>query len=157
VDDSVLKAVGRVSQQSAGQLQLGQAVTLRLLDGREAEGKLTFISRLGDADTHSFRVEAEIPNPQGAISSGVSAELRIAVGREAAHFLSPAVLSLDDAGQVGVKSVQDDGSVRFDPIELVRTEAEGIWVSGLPGEARVISQGQGFVNAGEAVIPVPSS
>ncbi len=157
VDESILKAVGRVSQQSSGELQLGQTVTLRLLDDREVQGELTYISRLGDSETHSFRVEAEVPNPRGLLTAGSSAELRIAVARDAAHFVSPAVLSLNNGGEVGVKSVNDEGLVRFHPIDLVRTEANGVWVSGLPARLRVISQGQGFVNDGESVIAVPAS
>ncbi|MCU7843921.1 MAG: efflux RND transporter periplasmic adaptor subunit [Candidatus Thiodiazotropha sp. (ex Monitilora ramsayi)] len=157
VDESVLKAVGQVSQQSAGELRLGQRIRVRLLDGLEAEGVVTYISRLGDTETHSFRVEAEVPNPDGLLNAGVSAEIRIAIDREAAHFLSPAVLALSDKGEVGVKSVDEEGFVRFHPIELVRTEADGVWVSGLPSTLQVITQGQGFVNTGEVVIPVPAS
>ncbi len=157
VDDAVLKAVGRVSQQSADKLRLGQFIRIRLLDGREAEGRVTYVSRVGDAGTHSFRVEAQVPNPDGRLNAGVSVELRIAVGRETAHFLSPAVLSLDDSGEVGVKSVDEEGRVRFYPTTLVRTEADGVWLSGMPERVRVITQGQGFVNAGQSVIPVPAS
>jgi multidrug efflux system membrane fusion protein len=157
VDGAVLKAVGRVSQQSAGQLGLGQPIHVRLLDGREANGQVTYISRLGDTGTHSFRVEAEVPNPQGQLNAGTSAEIRIIVGQETAHFLSPAVLALDVTGEVGVKVVNSDDVVDFYPVTLVRTEANGVWVSGLPAHARVISQGQGFVSAGEVVVPVPAS
>ena len=157
VDDSVLKAVGRVSQQSAHKLRLGQQIMVRLLDGRKARGQLTYVSRVGDSNTHSFRVEAEILNPEGSLNAGTSAELRIAINTEAAHFLSPAALTLDDSGVVGVKSVDNDSKVRFFPINLVRTEADGVWVSGLPERVKVITQGQGFVNAGESVIPVPAS
>ena len=157
VDQAVLKAVGRVSQQSAGRLSLGQQIQVQLLDGREAEGRVTYVSRLGDTETHSFRVEAEVPNPDGSLNAGASAEIRIAVGRETAHFLSPAVLSLDTKGEVGVKTVNADGVVDFYPVTLVRTGANGIWVSGLPEHARVISQGQGFVSVGEAVEAVPAS
>ncbi len=154
VDDSILKAVARVSQQSAGKLSLGQTIKVRLLDGREAEGRVTYLSRVGDSETHSFRVEAEVPNPLGLLNAGVSAELRIAIGKETAHFLSPAALSLDDTGEVGVKTVSDEGVVGFYSITLVRTEPDGIWLSGLPRQVRVITQGQGFVNAGESVVPV---
>jgi multidrug efflux system membrane fusion protein len=157
LDESLLKAVGQVSQQAAGKLALGQLIKVRLLDGREAEGKITYISQLGDSETHSFRVEAEIANQQGQISAGVSAELRIVIGKEQAHFISPAVLALDDSGTVGVKSVDQAGLIAFHPIEFVRTEADGIWVSGLPETVRVVSQGQGFVTAGETVIPVPAN
>jgi multidrug efflux system membrane fusion protein len=157
VDGSVLKAVGLVSQQSVGELSLGQSILVRLLDGGEAQGVVTYISHLGDKETHSFRMEAEVPNPEGLLSAGVSAEIRIAVGREAAHFLSPAVLSLSEQGEVGVKSVDEGGRVHFHPIELLRSEAQGIWVTGLPSRVRLITQGQEFVNAGERVIPVQAS
>jgi membrane fusion protein, multidrug efflux system len=155
LDKSLLKAVGQVSQQSAGKLKLGQLVKVRLLAGGEAEGHISYISQLGDSDTHSFRVEAEVPNQNSQLSAGVSAELRIITGKERAHFVSPAVLSLNASGTVGIKSVDHKGVVNFHPIEFVRTEADGVWVSGLPESVRVISQGQGFVNAGETVIPVP--
>jgi membrane fusion protein, multidrug efflux system len=155
LDKSVLKAVGQVSQQSAGKLKLGQLVKVRLLAGGEAEGRVSYISQLGDSDTHSFRVEAEVSNQDSQLNAGVSAELRIVTGQERAHFVSPAVLSLDESGTVGIKSVDPEGQVNFHPIEFVRTEADGVWVSGLPESVHVISQGQGFVNAGETVIPVP--
>ncbi len=157
VDELILKAVGYVSQQSAGKLQLGQQVNIRLLDGREATGTLTYLSSVGDAQTHSFRVEAEVDNADGKLNAGVSIELSIATGYEAAHFVSPAVLSLDANGEVGIKSVDDDSIVSFYPIELLRTESHGIWVSGLPSKVKIITQGQGFVNAGEPVTEVPAS
>jgi multidrug efflux system membrane fusion protein len=157
VDDSVLKAVALVSQQSAGELKLGQSIQVRLLDASEVQGVVTYISRLGDDEIHSFRMEAEVPNPQGLLSAGVSAEIRIDIGREAAHFLSPAVLSLSEKGEVGVKSVDEDGRVHFHPIELLRSEAQGVWVTGLPTRAQVITQGQEFVIAGEKVIPVQAT
>ena len=127
------------------------------MDGREATGTLTYLSSVGDAQTHSFRVEAEVDNADGKLNAGVSIELSIATGYEAAHFVSPAVLSLDANGEVGIKSVDDDSIVSFYPIELLRTESHGIWVSGLPSKVKIITQGQGFVNAGEPVTEVPAS
>ncbi len=157
VDKSIVKAVGYISQQSAGKVRLGQEVGIRLLDGQEATGTLTYLSSVGDAQTHSFRVEAEILNPDGILNAGVSVELSIATGQEAAHFVSPAVLSLDTHGEIGIKSVNGDSVVSFYPIELLRTEADGIWVSGLPDKVRIITQGQGFVNEGEPVKEAPAS
>jgi multidrug efflux system membrane fusion protein len=154
VDASVLKAVGHVPQQSVGDLKLGQTVEVRLLDGRKAAGRITYLARVADSGTRSFRFEAEVQNADGALFSGVSAELRVAVSEEAGHFLSPAVLTLDDGGRVGVKVVEGADEVAFYPISLVRTEADGVWVSGLPTRVRVITRGQGFVMAGETVEPV---
>jgi multidrug efflux system membrane fusion protein len=154
VDDAVLLAVGDAPQQGAGALAPGQPVQVRLLDGHEAEGRLSFVASVAEPGTRSFRVEAEIENPDGRLSAGISAELRVRLGEDPAHFLSPAALTLDDLGQVGVKSVSADDRVEFHPVSLVRTESNGVWVAGLPDRVRVIVQGQGFVTAGEQVEPV---
>ena len=153
VDASKLKAVGDVPQQEAGAVALGQDVTVRLLDGRTVQGRITYLARVAETGTRSFRVEAEVPNPGGSLQSGVSAELRIAVGEQMGHFLSPAVLTLDDSGRVGVMVLADGDEVAFYPVALLRTQSDGVWVSGLPERVRVITQGQGFVVAGETVDP----
>jgi len=157
VDQSRLKAVGHVPQQSAGPIGLGQRVQIHLLDGRTAEGVLTYVAPVADAATRSFRVEAEVDNAEGRFRAGVSAELRIAVATEKAHFLSPAALTLDDLGRVGVKSVDAANRVQFHPVDLIRSEAEGIWVSGLPAQLRLVIRGQGFIAVGETVDPMVDS
>lgn len=156
VDKGTLLAVGHVPQQSAGWLHLGQPLIVRLLDGRAARAELTYLAKVAEAGTRSFRVEARVSNPDGRLPAGVSAELRIQVGEEMAHFVSPAVLTLDDQGRVGVKSVDAASRVDFHPVTLVKTQADGVWVSGLPERIRLIDQGQGFVTEGEMVEPMPS-
>lgn len=154
VEDSVLLAVGYIPQQSVGDLAKNQPVLVRLLDGQASEGRLTYVSRVAESGTRSFRVEALIDNEDQRLPAGVSAELRVRVGEQPAHFLSPATLTLDDLGQVGIKSVTEQDRVAFHPVSLVRTQSDGVWVSGLPPKVRVITQGQGFVTAGERVEPV---
>ena len=39
--------------------------------------------------------------------------MRIAVADEKAHFLSPAVLTLDDRGRIGIKSVGPELTMKF--------------------------------------------
>ncbi|MBK5929472.1 efflux RND transporter periplasmic adaptor subunit [Halochromatium salexigens] len=157
VDNSRLKAVGQVPQQRASALEPGQPVHVTLLDGSQAEGRLSYLSQVADAQTRSFRVEAEIPNPERRLASGVSAELRIKIGEARAHFISPSVLTLDDSGRIGVRAVDAEDRVHFHPIALVRTEMEGVWVSGLPPQAHIITQGQGFVTEGEQVEPITAT
>ena len=156
VDRASLLAVGQVPQRNAGQVTVGQPVAVRLLDGRTAEGRVTFVASVAEEGTRSFRIEARVPNAGDALPAGVSAELSVEVGKVSAHFLSPAALTLDDHGRVGVKTVHPDSTVGFFPVSLVRTAAEGIWVTGLPEEARVIVQGQGFVTSGQRVEAVSS-
>jgi len=61
---------------------------------------------------------------------------------------------LNDEGAVGVKTVNDDNVVVFHPVEMVSDATDGIWLTGLPHEARIITVGQEFVAEGQTVIPV---
>ena len=45
----------------------------------------------------------------------------------------------------------EDGHVAFYPIEIVKTEIDSVWVTGLVEQAEIITVGQGFVRDGEEV------
>lgn len=157
LDESTLKAVGYVSQQSVGKLRLGQQVIIYLLDGQKTKGTLTYIASSGDTKTHSFKVEAELTHLAKEIKSGASAKIEIITGSVVAHFISPASLSLDINGHIGIKSVTKKSLVRFYPIKILRTEKDGVWITGLPHKIKIITQGHGFVNEGESVEEISSS
>ena len=73
-----------------------------------------------------------------------------------AQKISPAILTLAADGQIGVKTVDGNGRVVFTPIEIARSEADGVWITGLPAMANIITVGQGYVSAGQAVESVPA-
>jgi len=60
-------------------------------------------------------------------------------------------LTLDDKGILGVKSVDADQLVAFHPVQIVVDTPNGIWISGLPESAQLISVGQEFVKEGQLV------
>ena len=151
LDESSLKATGYVSQQNIERLKLGQKVNVYLLNGNKSDATLTYIANLGDSKTHSYKIEAQLNNPHEGIKSGASARIEIIVGSVAAHFVSAANLSLDMEGNIGIKSVNKESIVNFHKIEILRTEKEGVWVTGLPNKIKIITQGSGFVGEGESV------
>ena len=61
------------------------------------------------------------------------------------------MLVLDEFGNLGIKSVDDDNRVEFHGIEIVREDQDGVWVTGLPNRVNVINVGQGLVVADEHV------
>ncbi len=156
VDDSQFLITANAAQQSVAQLQLGKAVTAELITGETLTGELSFIASVADSDTRSFAVEATLKNPGTNVSSGVSASLVAPVAQIEAVFLTPSALSLGDDGELGVKIVNSENIVEFIPIKLESTSLDGAWVTGIPDNTRVITLGQGFVNAGQLVEPVPA-
>ena len=52
-----------------------------------------------------------------------------------------------------MRIVADDGTARFVPVEIIRDTRRGLWVSGLPDRADVITLGQEYVTDGVPVLP----
>lgn len=155
VDITPLTVAIQVPQQSLTRLAEGQPASVRFITGEEREGRVTFVGTSAASETRTFLAEIEIDNADGAIPAGISAEVVIPTGEVTAHFLQASIVSLDIDGGLGVKTVDDADIVRFHPIEVVIAQIAGIWVTGLPDRARVITVGQGFVSAGEVVAPRP--
>lgn len=151
VDNDPMIVRGQLPQQAIGQVETGGEGKVKLITGEQAEGKIRYISATASPTTRTFPLELEIPNADGSIAAGISAEIRLPLETVATHFISPALLSLNAAGDLGVITVDDSNTVEFHPVSIVRAGADGIWVSGLPETARIITAGQGFVQAGEHV------
>ncbi len=157
VDLDPLTVTVRVPQQTLSGVREGQTAEVSFITGETRQGRVSFVASAADAETRTFAAEIEVENADGAIPAGVSAQVRVPTGRVDAHFLSPAILSLDPGGRLGVKLVEAEDRVGFYPVEIVRAGTDGVWVSGLPAEARIITVGQGFVSEGETVAPRPES
>ncbi len=157
VDDSAFKITAQAAQQTIAQLAAGQDVSVRLITGQELIGKITFIASVANSDTRSFAVEAEVDKSDEKIAAGVSASLVVPVEQVEAVFITPSAISLGDDGELGVKLLDQNNRVLFNPISLLSTSIGGAWVTGIPDNSRVISLGQGFVSAGQEVDPRPST
>lgn len=155
VDLAPAVVVAQISEREVGQIRTGQVGSARLVTGGSVEGMVRYIGTVSDAATRTFRVELEVPNPEGRIVEGVTAELRLPVAQTSAHALPPSVLTLDDRGRIGVKLVVEGDKVAFFPAQVIAGDAERVWLGGLPKTARVIAVGQEFVKDGERVAPQP--
>jgi len=83
--------------------------------------------------------------------------LRIPAEKILAHRISPSLLTLDDAGNVGVKIINNDGLVEFVVADIALSSNNGIWIAGLPEVATIITVGQGYVANGALVDTVPEN
>jgi multidrug efflux system membrane fusion protein len=148
IDLDPIKLIGFVPERVVDQVEVGAPVSARLLNGATFTGRVTFVSRSADPDTRTFEVEAEVPNPDLAIRDGLTAEIRVGLDGKPAHLLPLSALTLDDSGQLGVRSVAAE-TAQFLPVTVVRDAPEGIWVAGLPESVDIIVVGQDFVTEGQ--------
>ena len=143
--------VGDAPETMARHFAVGQSGVARLADGTVVEGRIRFVATEAHPGTRTFRVELEVPDPERRLVAGMSARLEVALAPVEAHRVSAGVLVLSDAGEVGIMAVDGAGIVRFHPAEMVRAEADFVWLGGLPQRLDLVTVGQGFVAAGEKV------
>lgn len=148
-----IKLVGFVPETEVNRIVVGAPAQAQLVTGLQVEGRVTFLSRSADETTRTFEVEITVPNPELLIRDGQTASIRIAAEGAKAHLLPQSALTLNNEGQLGVRTVGAGNIVDFVPIQLLRDTAEGVWVGGLAETVDVIVVGQEFVTAGVVVAP----
>ena len=142
---------GAVSERDVGKISKGDRGVATLATGETVEGAVRFIASAADPSTRTFSVELEVPNEDGKLRDGVTAEFRIFAEKRNAHHAPRSTLVLNDAGEIGIRTLTDENVVQFARVRLIGEEATGVWVDGLSGDVRVITQGQSFVSAGQEV------
>jgi len=151
IDPDPMLIVADIAEKDIAQVELGSEASAKLISGRYISGEVTFIASSADKNTRTFRVEISVDNKDRTIRDGVSAEIYIKGKQEAAHKISPAILSLNDQGKLGVRTVTADNRVEFKEINILEDTNSGMWVSGLGEDARIITLGQEYVFQGQTV------
>ena len=116
----------------------------------EDQGEVAKIASKTNAATRTFDVEIVVPNDEGKLRAGGTVEAAIDIGSVSAFAMSPAHLSVAGDGSLMAK-VSDDNIVRLVPVEMVRSGAERVYVSGLKNGMILLTVGQAFLEEGEAV------
>lgn len=155
VDNRTIVVSADLSEFDAAFVDVGDPGHATLATGEVVHGTVRYVAPVADEATRTFAVELEVDNGAGRLRAGGTAELRIPAETVLAHRISPSLLTLDDAGNVGVKIVNDAGEVEFVEADVAIAETNGIWVAGLPATATIITVGQGFVPEGAVVKAVP--
>ncbi len=150
IDLKKLVIEANVSERHIQVLTKGQPASIRFIDGAKIEGTVSYLSQLSSPSTNTFAIEVEVPNPNQTIPAGVSAQVELELATQMAVKVTPAMLALDDEGNLGVKTLRED-TVHFVPIQLVKAEQDGVWLTGLGEEVDIITRGQGFARDGDKV------
>ncbi len=148
-----IKLVGFVPETEVNRIIVGSEASAKLVTGLEVTGRVTFLSRSADETTRTFEVEITVPNSELAIRDGQTADIRIAAEGAKAHLLPQSALTLNNEGQLGVRTIAAGNVVDFMPVHLLRDTASGVWIDGLPEAVDIIVVGQEFVTKGVSVAP----
>jgi multidrug efflux system membrane fusion protein len=151
VDNLTLIVTGTLAEQEVVHVRAGDKARAELVTGQNIKGLVRYVAPVADESTRTFTIELEIDNTDGLLPAGVTAEMVLNGGEAMAQKISPALLTLNNEGALGVFIVDSLQVARFVPIKIEMSGTDGVWISGLPETAEVITVGQGYVRDGQPV------
>ena len=140
-----------VPQKKINRITQGLNANVELSTGDTVEGTVSYVSAVADSGTRSIAIEIEVPNQENKIPAGITAHVDLALPQRMAHAFSAALLTLDGNGNTAVKTLNIDNEVIVSPVEVLKSDRDQVWVSGLPQNINLITVGQGFTKAGDIV------
>ena len=150
LDPIIVRA--EVSELDIGAVHPGATAKVRLVNGLEMEGTVRFVAREASSDTRTFPVEIALPNADGSIPSGMTAIVDIFATPTRAVKIPRSVITLSEKGEIGVRVVGADSLAQFAAVTIVDDAEDGLVVTGIPDNVRIIVAGQDLVRDGEAVL-----
>ena len=124
-----------------------------IIGEKEINGKINFISKTSDKETRNFRIQVEIKNSNNQIFSGLSSEIEINLNPLPAFFIPSSLVTLNDEGKLGIKSVNKN-IVKFHPIKILSDSGQGYWIDARQfslDKLPIINKGHEFTVEGEVV------
>jgi HlyD family secretion protein len=159
MDLSKVVARAYITPQQAAQLQVGDAASLALENGREIPGKVTVISPALDPNSTTLQVWVEAQNPGGWLKAGVTVDLSIVAKKVRGALVVPgsAVLTAPD-GTTLVMVISRDQIAHQTTVKTgIREEGEAQILSGLQAGQEVVTQGAyGLPDGSKVTIAQPS-
>ena len=146
VDLDPLVISADVSERHIDKIYKSQPAEVSLVTGFSTTGQLSFRGAVADESTNTYPIEVEISNPEMTLTAGTSANLDLILATESAIKITPSMLALDEAGNLGIKTLAADDKVHFVPISIVKVEPDGVWLGGtekrwkLSPQARALSE-----------------
>ncbi|SDS11283.1 efflux RND transporter periplasmic adaptor subunit [Pseudomonas sp. Z003-0.4C(8344-21)] len=142
--DTVWLAVA-VPESDAGAITVGQAVEARLpaFPGEMLNGKVSAILPETNPDSRTLRVRVELPNPDGRLRPGLTAQVRLNRSTEQSVLWVPSEAVIRTGRRALVMLAEDAG--RYRPVEvLLGQESDGktAIVKGLEAGQKVVTSGQ---------------
>lgn len=138
---------GYISSNWAKRIHVGDTFSGRTVDGSVLRGAISGISSVPEQQIPVYRIQGALTSDTG-VNSGEAASVSIALRPQKAHKIAASFLTIDDAGDLGVK-ILEKGIVAFKHVAILNENLRQLWVSGLPNKVILLTYGAGFVKVGQ--------
>ena len=157
-DIDPIKVDFRVPELMLSSLRAGQRVQIAVdaLPGRTFEGEIYVVDPIVDQGGRAVRLRARVPNPDGALSPGLFARVRIVIERRENAMLVPESAVFAQGARVFVYRIVDGRAVRSEVALGRRLPGQVEVTGGLDAADTVVTAGHPQLRDGVAVEVIAS-
>jgi membrane fusion protein (multidrug efflux system) len=148
-----VKILVRVPEKDISYFSLGDrvGVLFSLLDDKKVEGRISYISVVGNRATRTYDVEITVPNPDREILPSMIASI-VFMKRQIPDAITVPLVAVLPRGDFAAVFVESDGKARERPVELGILEGSRIQIlKGLKAGDRLVIEGQRQLSDGDPV------
>jgi multidrug efflux system membrane fusion protein len=143
IQSVVVKAYA--SQKEREEIQNSNEAVIINDNGQTSDAKITLISSSADQHNGTFLIKAVSDNSISLVD-GESVKLKVKVGDVQAHNVPVSTLIIDKDGDLAVKAVDENKSIKEYKTNIIDEDDNGVWITGLPEKCEVILAGQSYSN-----------
>lgn len=125
-----------------------------ILNHNKLIGKVYFISKSSDKTTNAFEVKIALnKNNLPDIFHDEAVKIEINTVKRDGFFVPTASLSIEENSDIILTFLDEEGNVKKEKIEILKTESNGIWVGSptLPKKILVVIRSGEFLDIGQKV------
>jgi multidrug efflux system membrane fusion protein len=134
-----------VSQKERNDIKNSSEALIINDDGNTSSAKITLIASSADQQSGTFLVKAVGENSMNLVD-GESVKLKVKVGDVKAHNVPISTLIIGKNGDLSIKSIDDDKSIKEYRINIIDEDTQGVWITGLPEKCSIMMSGQSYTN-----------
>lgn len=142
-----------LTEKDVGRINEGQKVEVLVsaISSEPLEGEVQSVSPVADPRTKTYRMEVVLPNENGLLKGGMTAEVRVAVAVEEDTVVIPVEAVLTRDGEQ-VVFVVEEGLACLRQVTLGLESGENVSVlEGIETGEQVVSRGQHYLQEGQKV------
>lgn len=151
-DITQIKSYLKIPENYIEDINLNSNVYFKLNNQEKLNAKFTYISQVGDLNTHTFEAKI-LSDKKEYLKSGISMPVYVSLGEYKAFNVSLSLITKHNE-VLNLKTVEN-GIVKNIPIEILTNSENGVWVKGLneelPDSLDIITIGHLLVLEGDKV------
>ena len=121
-------------------------------EDNQYQGEIKFVANAINQETNTYLLELLIKDKENNLFHGQNVKIKLYGKKVDCHLVPQSALILNqNGGGMAVKVIENGKVKSYNINSVVKEDERGIWITGLPKTAAIITLGQAYIEDGTAL------